>query len=87
MCKASNYLKMTYKCLYLSTALLFALSINDHRCKEQCNTISAVAWQTIHEDIVVDAFRCKNSSSALLFYKQQASQKRCFLNRHSTACG
>ena len=33
MCKASNYLKMTHKRLYLSTALLFALNINNHRFK------------------------------------------------------
>ena len=33
MCKAPNYSKMNHKCLYLSTALLLALNIKNHRCK------------------------------------------------------
>ena len=33
MCKASTYLKIPYKICYLSTALLFALNINNHSCK------------------------------------------------------
>ena len=51
------------------------------------NTKSAVTWQTVHEHIVADAFCSKSSTSALLVHEQQASQKRCLLNRHSTACG
>ena len=50
-------------------------------------TISAVTWRTVPEHIVADAFRSKKSSSALLVHEQQASQKRCFLNHHSTAYG
>ena len=51
------------------------------------NTISAVTWRTVHEHIVADALRSKNSSSALLIHEQQASQKWCLSSRHSTACG
>ena len=51
------------------------------------NAISAVAWRTLHEHIVADAFRSKKSSSALLVHERQASQKRWVLNRHSTVCG
>ena len=43
LCKAPKYWKMTQKCLYLSTALLLALNINDHRCKlvvhKKCTTL------------------------------------------------
>ena len=53
----------------------------------QWNTVSAVTWQTVHEHIVADAFRSKKSSSALLVHEQHASQKRCLLNRQSTASG
>ena len=49
--------------------------------------MSAVTWRTIYEHIVADAFRSKTRSSALLVHEQQASQKRCLRNRHSTACG
>ena len=50
------------------------------------NTISAVTWRTAHEHIVADALHSKKSSSALPVHEQQASQKRCLLNRHSSAC-
>ena len=45
----------------------------------------AVAWRTVHEYIVADAFRSKKSSSALLVQKQQTSQKCCLSSRNSTA--
>ena len=48
-------------------------------------TKSAVAWRTVHEYIVADAFRSKKSSSALLVQKQQTSQKCCLSSRNSTA--
>ena len=44
-------------------------------------------WQTVHERTVTDIFRSKKSSSVPLVHEQQASQKRCPLNRRSTACG
>ena len=50
-------------------------------------TVSAVTWQTVHEHIVADMFSSKKSSSALLVYEQQASQKGCPSSGHSTACG
>ena len=43
--------------------------------------------QTIHIYIYIYTFRSKKSSSALLVHEKQASQKRCLLNRHSTAGG
>ena len=51
------------------------------------NTISAVSWRPAHEHVVADVFHSKKISLALLVHEQQASQKRCLLNRHSTACG
>ena len=48
MCKASNYWKMTQKGLYLSTALLFALNINNHRRitaeHNKCNDMVNCSW-------------------------------------------
>ena len=37
--------------------------------------ISAVAWQTVHENIVADAFRSKKSPLALFVHEQEAPQK------------
>ena len=48
MCKASDYWKMTHKRLYFSTALLFALNINNHRCKivehNKCSDMANCSW-------------------------------------------
>ena len=48
MWKASNYWKMIHKRLYLSTALLFALNINKHRCKivehNTCSDMANCSW-------------------------------------------
>ena len=63
---------MAHKRRYLSTALLFAPNINNHRCRiveHNKNT-----WRTVHEHIVADAFCSKKNSSALLVPEQQASQ-------------
>ena len=49
--------------------------------------MSAATWRTVHEGIVADAFRSEESLSALVVHEQQASQRRCLLNCHSTACG
>ena len=58
---------MAHKRLYLSTALLFAVDINNNRCKivehNKCN------------DMANCSFRSKKSSSVLLVHEQQASQK------------
>ena len=45
--------------------------------------ISAMAWRTVHEHIVADAFHSKKSSWALLVHEEQASQKWkwCFSSR------
>ena len=80
MCKAPNYSKMNHKCLYLSTALLLALNIKNYRCKlverNKCRDMGNCSLT-----LLVDAFSSKKSSSSLLLYEQQASQKRCVLNR------
>ena len=48
MCKASNCWKMTHSRLYLSTALLFTLFINNHRCKieehNKCSDMATCSW-------------------------------------------
>ena len=48
MWKAYNYWKMIHKRLYLSTALLFALDINKHRCKivehNTCSDMAKCSW-------------------------------------------
>ena len=54
---------MTHKRLYLSTALLFALNINNHRCKILVhNKCSAVTWRTVLEHIVADTFRSNRTN-------------------------
>ena len=39
------------------------------------NTISAVTWKTVNENIVADTFRSKKRSSALLVHEQEAPYK------------
>ena len=58
---------MAHKRLYLSTALLFAVDINNSRCK--------IVEQNKCNDMTNCSFRSKKSSSALLVHEQQASQK------------
>ena len=77
ICKASNYWKMTHKRFYLSTALLFALNINNyHRCIIVEHNKSAVTWRTVHEHIVADAFRSKKSSSERYLFMNGKHHKR-----------
>ena len=66
--------------MYVSTAL------SNHRY-DSGTQISGVTWQTVHDNIVADAFYPKKSLSELLVLDQQALQKWCLSSRHSTACG
>ena len=72
-----------------SIGLLRRCIIVEHnKCSDVANcdvADCAVTWRTVHEHIVADPFGSKKRSSALLVHAQQASQKTCLLNRHSTA--
>ena len=59
----------------LSIATSKNLSVVSGAYHAPLKTISAVTWQTVHEDIVADAFYSKKISSALLAHKQQSPQK------------
>ena len=61
MCKASNYWTQTRKRLYLWTALLLTLNINNHRCiiVARRTICIMVTWRIVHEHIVADVFHFK----------------------------